>query len=217
MRTPVSRRQRPSMRRTCAGRIWMPGLTIVLTSCLLAGCATTKAAAIDVGPPLAVPVAPQRVIVPAEEEPLASTAPGLDRPLASVPQVQSSTPPTTSRRASVPRPDTDNRNEAASTAGAAAAVTGTLPEPARDQRPLSPAETSIQARVNAYLNKATADLKCVDVAKLSSERKAIYNEWKRHADAANDRMKERNFVFAESAAEKAAAFAANLATPCTGR
>jgi len=217
MRTLASRSPRPSMWRTCIERIWMAGLTIVVTSSLLAGCATTKAAAIDVGPPLAVPVAPQRVIVPAEEEPLASTSNGLDRPLASVPQVQSPTPTTTSRRASAPRPDPDNRNEAASSAGVAAAAAGTLPEATRDQRPLSSAELSIQARVTAYLNRATADLKCVDPSKLSTERKAIYNEWKRHADAANERMKERQFIFAESAAEKAAAFAANLATPCTNR
>jgi hypothetical protein len=195
----------------------MPGLTIIVTSSLLAGCATTKAAAIDVGPPLAVPVAPERVIVPAEEEPLASTSTGLDRPLASVPQVQSPTPPSTSRRASAPRAETDNRSEAASAAGTGTAVAGPLPEPARDQRPLSPAETTIQARVTAHLNKANADLKCVDASKLSNERKAIYNECKRHAEAATERMKERNFVFAESAAEKAAAFAANLATPCTNR
>jgi hypothetical protein len=216
MRTLVSRCLRASLWRTCAVRIWMTVLTISVTSSLFAGCATTKAAAVDAGPPLAVPEAPQRVIVPAEDEPLASTATGLDRPLASVPQVQ---PPATAqpRSKSVPRAENDNRNEAASATAAATTASGNVPEPARDPRPLSPAETSIQLRVNAYLAKAANDLKCVDVAKLSNDRKTIYNESKRHADAAKERMAERNFVFAESAAEKAAAFAANLATSCASR
>ena len=216
MRSLVSRWRRLSIWRTCAGRIWMPGLAMIVTSSLFAGCATTKAAAADVGPPLAVPEAPQRVIVPAEDEPLASTSTGLDRPLASVPQVQ---PPITqpARRVSAPRVETDNRNESASSSGAPTAALGTVPEPARDPRPLSAAEASIQARVNTYLAKAANDLKCVEYGKLSKDRKAIYDESRRYSDAATERMKERNFLVAEPAAEKAAAFAANLATTCTNR
>lgn len=216
MRTPVPRCPRLSMWRTCAGRIWMPGLALMVTSSLVAGCATTKAATVDAGPPLAVPTAPQRVIVPAEEEPLASTSTGLDKPIAAVPQVQppTATPP---RRQSPPRAENDNRNEAASSNGAAAAAVGIPPEPARDPRPLSAAEMAIQARVNSYLTKALNDLKCVDPSKLSNERKVTYNDWKRHSEAATERMNNRDFVFAESAAEKAAAFAANLATTCTSR
>ena len=212
MRTPASCCRRPSMWRPCARRVWMPGLVILVASSVLAGCATTKAATADAGPPLAVPAPPQRVIVPAEEEPLASTSTGLDRPLASVPQVQPPTAPQP-RRQTVPRAENDTRNEAASSSATASAA-GTIPEPTRDARPVAAAESNSRAQVQTLLNKAAADLKCVDPGKLSNERKAIWNDIKRHADIATDKMKERNYLVAQAAAEKAAAFAADLATTC---
>lgn len=188
----------------------MPGLVIMAAASALAGCATTKAATTEVGPPLAVPVAPQRVIVPAEEEPLASTSTGFDRPLASVPQVQQPPPATTTRRPSPPRADNDNRNEAAASSATAAAA-GTIPEPARDSRPVATVESN---KVLAQLKKAEDDLRCVDSSKLSTERKAVWNDIKRHTDIANEKLRERNYLVAQAAAEKAAAFAADLATTC---
>ena len=191
----------------------MPGLVLMAASSVLAGCATTKAATTDAGPPLAVPVAPQRVIVPAEEEPLASTSTGLDRPLASVPQVQQQQPPpTTTRRQSPPRAENENRNEAAASSATATAA-GTTPEPARDSRAVA-AENASRKEVQALLTKVSSDLKCVDRSKLSSERKTILDDITRHVDLANEKLAERNYLVAQAAAEKAAAFAADLATTC---
>lgn len=185
----------------------------MVASSALAGCATTKAATAEAGPPLAIPVAPQRVIVPAEEEPLASTSTGLDRPLASVPQVQPPPPaPATTRRSNPPRAENDNRNEAAPS-GATAAAAGTTPEPARDSRAVA-AENASRKEVQALLAKVSSDLKCVDRGKLSSERKTILDDITRHVDLANEKMSERNYLVAQAAAEKAAAFAADLATTC---
>jgi hypothetical protein len=194
----------------------MPGLAIVVVSSVVSGgCATTKAAAVVAGPPLAVPEAPQRMIVPAEDEPLASTSTGPNRPLTSIPQVQPN-PPRPGGRVTAPRADTDARSEASAPAAVPPATAGNV-EAARDSRPVAAGETNSRAQVQTLLNKAAADLKCVDPAKLSNERKTIWNESKRHSDTAVEKMKERNFLVALAAAEKAAAFAADLATPCPGR
>ncbi len=79
---------------------------------------------------------------------------------------------------------------------------------------MAAAETNSRTAVQTLLNKAAADLKCVEYAKLSNERKTIWNDIKRHVDMANDKMADRNYLVAQAAAEKAAAFAADLATTC---
>lgn len=218
MRTPSIRCPSRSLWHRCASRIWLPGLAfvVVVSSVLSSGCATTKAASVVDGPPLAVPEAPQRVIVPAEDEPLASTSIGPARPLTSIPQVQPS-PLRQGGRATAPRADTDARSEASSAPTAATPVVTGNVEAARDSRPVAAAEMNSRGQVQTLLNKAAADLKCVDPAKLSNERRTIWNESKRHSDTAVEKMNERNYLVALAAAEKAAKFAADLATPCPSR
>ena len=155
------------------------------------------------------------MIVPAEEEPLASTSNGPDRPFASVPQVQS-TPLRTTTKTTAPRADNDNRGEAAAQGVTAPAIGSNL-EPARDPRPIPAAESNYPQRITTLLGKASKDLKCVEYGKLSNDRKTLYDDSVRHAETATEKLGERNYDFALSAAEKAAAFAAALASSCPNR
>src|SRR5688572_9727721 len=107
-------------------------LAVALSStAMLTGCATTKAATVIDAPPLAVPQAPERVLVPAEQDPLAATAVGLDAPVASVPRVQPSMP----ARNRVNRPEADSRSDAAQPLTSTVAQTsGSAPDTSRQVR-----------------------------------------------------------------------------------
>ena len=61
------------------------------------------------------------------------------------------------------------------------------------------------------MNKAAGDLARVDYQKLSKEGKAQYDQSKRFSEQAQQAIKERNFVYATTLAEKAADLAAELA------
>jgi hypothetical protein len=197
--------------------LWPPAAAVLLASSLLTGCATAKAATAIAGPPLAVPEPPPRVLVPAEAEPLASTTIAPETPLASQPSVQP-TPPQT-RRTSAVRSDTDTRVEAAAPAATAAVTPGTGADTPRELRPVpSGADPALEGRVQGLLTRTANQLRCVDYDRLSNVNKNNHKESTRHSDTAQKALKERNFLVAQSAAEKALQYAESLpATKCSNR
>ena len=194
-----------------ARRAWLSLAGVLSAAVLVTGCATTKAAALVDGPPLAVPQAPERVVVPAEEEPLAATS--VDTPLASVPRVVQPPPPTRPRT-------TRNEGEARADAPQATATTATAsptPGPAAEGKPelrvvtASAQVAADQQAVHTLLEQADTDRKKVEQLKLSSTETTNLRERRRFSAAASKALKEGNLKVARTAAEKAAQLAAALA------
>jgi hypothetical protein len=168
---------------------------------LLTGCAKTKAAAVPDGPPLAVPMAPAHEIpvqqiaeAPPEEPPPAPDPP------APTPKPAVTRPPA--------RPDT--RTQTPAPAAAQPTPPAQAPTEVREVRAAPPASPADEQKVRDLMKKAADDLKGVDYQKLSKEGKAQYDQSKRFSDEAQQAVKERNFVYAMTLAEKAATLAAEL-------
>ena len=85
------------------------------------------------------------------------------------------------------------------------------PDPARELRAApSAADAAAERQVRDLLQRASADLKRVDYRKLSNEGRSQYDQAKRFAEQADQALKERNFVFASTLADKAAMLASQL-------
>ena len=165
---------------------------------LLTGCGTkARAEVIPEGPPLAVPNAPAHQIAveqvaeaPEPEPPPApEPAPPAPRPVVTnpPPRPRVETPP--AQPAAAPQPETPTVRVAPATTTSAA-----------DER-----------KVRELMGKASTDLARVDYKRLSSEGKAQYDQSKRYSEEAQQAIKERNFVYALTLADKAATLAAELA------
>jgi hypothetical protein len=167
-------------------------------------CAKAQAKVAAEGPPLAVPDPPPRVLVPPEEEPLAS-APPPETPPAPAPRA-AARPPAPRPRAATTAPEPE-RTEPSPPPVAAQPT----PEAPRELRPaLSAADPAEEKKVRDVLQRAVRDLGLVDWRKLSSEGRAQYDQSKRFNDQAEQAIKERNYVYAATLADKAAALAAEL-------
>ena len=168
-----------------------------------AGCAKAQAKTSPDGPPLDMPAPPPRVIAPLEE------------PIATVPAEVADpapAPPSTPRRP-VRRPATTT--EPATKPDAVAPPTEPAPEVAIEARPAEPQPTlqapgSAEKPVRDRLAGAQRDLARVDYARLSAGGRAQYEQSKRFAQQADQALKDQNFVFAQTLAEKAALLAAEL-------
>jgi hypothetical protein len=173
---------------------------------LATGCVKTKAASVPDGPPLAVPMAPPRVLAPVEEEPLADnppppeTAPAPPRTNArpANPQPPRRPPTTTTTPVEEPKPEPPAQTPPAVTEAPA-------PRPAPTQ-----ADAAAERKVRDVMRKASADIGRVDYQRLSTEGKQQYDFSKRFNEQAEQALKERNYAFATTLAEKAADLAAAL-------
>ena len=195
--------------------VWMSLAAVLSAAVMLTGCATTKAATVIDAPALAVPQAPERVLEPAEQEPLAATPVGPDTPVASVPRVQQQPTPSAARPRTT-RTDGDARSEAAQPASSTVVQNpGSTTEANRQLRvvPSSAEMAADQQNVQNLLNKVDADLKKVDPSKLSSNDAANFKESKRLSELAAEKLRERNVNIALVAVQKAAELAATLANP----
>jgi hypothetical protein len=67
-----------------------------------------------------------------------------------------------------------------------------------------------EREVRELLQRAARDLKRTDYRKLTAEGRSQYDQSKRFADQAEQALKERNFVYATTLADKAATLAAVL-------
>jgi hypothetical protein len=168
------------------------------------GCARAQAKDAAAGPPLEVPSPPERVLAPVEE-PVLATAPPPETPAAPpAAAAPRPTPRPPARRAEPERPDPSPATPAAATTPAPA-------EPPRELRPASPAADAAAERdTRESLARAAASLSRVDYGKLSTDARAQYDQSKRFMEQAQQALRDRNFVFAATLADKAATLAAEL-------
>jgi outer membrane biosynthesis protein TonB len=163
---------------------------------LFAGCsAKAKAQTLPDGPPLAVPSAPAHVVA---IEQIAAEEPSPELPPAPEPAPQTPTVPPA--RTSAPRREPPAPQPAVTP----------QPPPETPAVRAAPAASANETKVRALIKKAGEDLLLVDYKKLSKEGQGQYDQSKRFSDEAEMAIKERNFPYALTLAEKAANLAAEL-------
>ena len=173
----------------------------------MSGCAKTKAAANTEAPPLAVPAPPPRVLAPVEE-PIAATPPPETVP-APPPRAPARTPPRRTGATGQPAPEPEHTEPQPTPATpptpapAAEAPKEAVPVPA-------PADPGQEKKVRDVLARAARDLNRVDYRKLSTDGRSQYEQSKRFTDQAEQALKDHNYVFATTLADKAAALATEL-------
>jgi hypothetical protein len=151
------------------------------------------------GPPLAMPVPPPRVITPVEEVAVVPDPPAPDPP----PAVAKPQP-----KPAPPRAET--KADPAPVAAQPAAPPAAAPEP-REVRAVPTAAAAAEDRkVRDVMGRASRDLERVDYQKLSAEARTQYEQSKSFSKEAEQALKERNYVYAMTLAEKAANLAAQL-------
>jgi hypothetical protein len=173
-------------------------IPFVLMGLLAGGCARARAADVPVGPPLAIPPPPERVLAPIEEEPLV-TAPGrTDAPTVSAPEI----PPSQRNQPPPPRPAAEQtRQEPPPPAAAAAPAANPAPaELTRQVRQQASAEeAALRKTVEGLLDVADSNLNRV----LTSANKQRIDEIRILQEEARKALTERNYKFAELQANKA--------------
>ncbi len=176
-------------------------LSIGMSAATAAGCAKARAETVPDGPPLAMPVPPPRVFVPLdEEEPLQAGPVVPEPPTAEAPQLPQRRPP---RRAAAP-PEPEKPEPAPQPAPPA-------PEPQRELRAAStPADAEADRKIRALLTTAQRNLGNVDYQKLSVAGREQYDNAKSFGEQAGEALTQRNYVFAETLADKAAKLASEL-------
>jgi hypothetical protein len=170
-----------------------------LLAAAAAGCAKARAETVPDGPPLATPPPPSRVFAPLEDEPLVSSpSPVADTTPVPAPNVPVVRP--------TPRRTTPAENEKSEPAPS--------PAPAVETRELSaaslPGNPESEKRIVGLLQNASRDLKGVDYGKLTRDGKGQYDQAKLFIEEAEKALKERNFVYAQASADRAAKLASEL-------
>jgi hypothetical protein len=179
------------------------GLWALLAASAASGCAKARAQTVPDGPPLAMPPPPSRVFAPLEEEPLVSSPVPPETTTTTAPGVATAKPPT--RKPSPPEPEKP---------AAPAPTPAPAAEVPRELRAASlPADPESERRITQLVQNALRDLKGVDYGKLTRGGKEQYDQAKGFAEEAEKALRERNFVYAQTAADKAA----NLASELSGR
>ena len=169
------------------------------------GCAKARAQTVPDGPPLAMPRPPSRVFAPIEDEPLVSSPVSPEAAATPAPRVTTTKPP--ARRTAPPEAE---KVEPGPPAPAPAPVA----EAPRELRAASsPADAEAVRKIQEVLGRAAKDLNRVDYQRLTIGGKEQYDQAKGFSEEAEKALKERNFVYAETAADKAA----KLATELLGR
>ncbi len=175
-------------------------LCVVIFATLAAGCAKARAETVPDGPPLAMPPPPPRVFLPVDEEPPLAAAPVVvEPPTTEAPQVPQRRPP---RRATTT--ESEKPEPAPQPAPPAA-------EAPRELRAAStPADAEANKKILALLQVASRNLNQVDYQKLSVAGREQYEQAKSFGEQANEALTQRNYVFAETLADKAAKLASEL-------
>jgi hypothetical protein len=173
------------------------GPLALLAALTAGGCAKARAETVPDGPPLAMPPPPSRVFAPLEEEPLVSS-PVAETTPAPAPIVAAPAPP--ARRTPPPEPE-----KPASPAPQPSA------EAPRELRAASlPADPEAERRITETLRNATRDLNRVDYRGLTRGGRESYDQAKGFVEEAEKALTARNFVYAQTAADKASKLAAEL-------
>lgn len=176
----------------------------------LSGCVRARAQTEPALPPLAAPLPPPRVLPPLEGGPIEGAVPTTAEEPPAWPR------PTPRRRPEAPRPAegaprTDVKPEG-TPADAPAVETPPAAEPVPTLQ-LAPVgdEAHAEAAVRRQLAQADQDLRRVDYRALGVDARAQYETAKRFSILAEQAIKDRNLIFAQTLADKAAAIAAVLA------
>ncbi len=181
-------------------------LTFVLLALAAAGCARTHAKTEPERPGLEMPTPPPHVVPPPEPEKPAQTPP---------PEPETPQPRPTRPRASAPR-STEPKVEAPKP------EKKPEPPPPTEVKPLPPAPTptlqpalptaptEMERQVREQLSQAARDLARVDYGGLNADGKSQYDTAKRFIEQADQALRDKNLVFAQKLAEKAAGLAAVL-------
>lgn len=181
--------------------VWIFASCVVCFALTTGACAKAQAKNAPEGPPLHVPDPPPRVIVAAEE------------PLASAPAVPEA-PPATAPVTPTPARPPARRTTEAEPREPVPPPTVPVPPPQPEQRALRSApsaqDAAAERAVRDTMSRAARDLNRVDYGKLSVEGRAQYEQSKRFSQQAEEALKDRNFVFASTLADKAATLAAEL-------
>ena len=202
LRSAMCVNRRPAPRRSRLAGWLALVIGVALSAASAAGCAKARAATVPDGPPLAMPQPPPRVFVPVEqEEPLAAAPVVPETPPAEAPSVTQRRPP---RRASTTPPE--EKPEPAPSPPTPA------PEPPRELRAAAaPADAEAERKIRTLLTAASKTLGNVDYQKLSVAGREQYDQAKSFGEQANEALSQRNYVFAETLADKAAKLATELA------
>ena len=174
---------------------------ILSCAVLAAGCAKARAETVPDGPPLAMPLPPPRVFIPVDEEqPLAAEPAVAETPTAEAPQLPQRRPPR--RAATTPEPEKPEP---------APQPAQPVPEAPRELRAAStPADAEADKKIRALLQVASRNLGQVDYQKLSVAGREQYDQAKGFGEQAGEALTQRNYVFAETLADKAAKLASEL-------
>jgi hypothetical protein len=194
-------------------RLWLIAAAAVVAAGA-AGCAKAKPAVEPELPPLEAPPPPPRLLPPLVGGPI-------ETPAVTPPPPEAGRPPTPARR----RPERagDNGATRQEPRPADAPKTDPLVDAPRppdetvpsEQAPilqLAPSAESdaTEQAIQQVLTRATRDLTRVDYRALSPDAKAQYDTAKRFIVLADQAIKDRNFVFARTLADKAAVIAGVL-------
>jgi outer membrane biosynthesis protein TonB len=144
-----------------------------------------------------MPAAPERVLVPVEE------------PVAVAAEPEPEPAPAAAAPKPAPKPAAPKPQPAPPAAPAAAQAP---PSPADTRQLQTSAATSAATERNTrdLLARAARDLGRVDYARLSTDGRVQYDQSKRFTEQAHQALRDQNFVFAETLADKAATLAAEL-------
>jgi hypothetical protein len=193
--------------RGSGARAWIVMLCVLHTALFAGACARTRAAAAPDGPPLEMPAPPPRVLAPVDE-PLPAVA--------AVPEAPPAVEPRPAMRPPVSRPngapaEAEGRPEPPPPPVAAQGPPDPVPTETRELR-VDPSTSAVQADrgVRELLTRASRDLNRVDYGRLSADGRAQYEQSKRFSQQAEQALKDRNFVFAATLADKAATLATGL-------
>jgi hypothetical protein len=189
------------------------GAAMGLTAGLCAGCAKAQPHAEPELPPLAAPVPPPRLLPPLAGGPIEGAT--------TTPPTETGQPATPARRRE-PRVAESPRQEPKPADAPRVEVQTDTQRPPEDTPPQEPApvlqlETAnelnaAEQTIRQQLSQAFRDLQHVDYVALSADAKAQYDTAKRFSVLAERAIKDRNFVFARTLADKAAVIAAVLSS-----
>jgi len=187
-------------------KFWHRAFCVLSCAAVAGGCGKKHIQTVADGPALAMPAPPSRVFAPIEdEEPLASTRPEQQRPAEapSAPQ-----PPSPARRR--PTPAEAERTEQPP---APAPPAPTIEVPRELRAASSPTDADAERKIGDLIKRASTTLGNVYYQGLSPQRRELYELAKASITDAEKAMKERNYQYAETLADKAA----KLATELLGR
>jgi len=189
-------------------KFWHRAFCVLSCAAVAGGCGKKHIQTVADGPALAMPAPPSRVFAPIEdEEPLAATT----RPESNTPAQPPSAPQQASPSRRRPTPAESERTEQPAAPASAPAPTIEVPRELRAAS--SPTDADAERKIGDLIKRASSTLGNVYYQGLTIQRRELYELAKASITDAEKAMKERNYQYAETLADKAL----KLATELLGR